>query len=49
MRYNAQVRLTFPTEVVETIGREDARLLGAFTVIQPGRTRIGRLPPTGGG
>jgi predicted nuclease of predicted toxin-antitoxin system len=49
MRYNAARRLAFASEVASVVAREDHRLLEAFTVIQPGRTRIGRLPPTFGG
>jgi predicted nuclease of predicted toxin-antitoxin system len=46
MRFSARNRLAFASEVMAVVAREDDRLLEAFTVIQPGRTRIGRLPPT---
>jgi len=49
MRNSARARLAFCNEVVQVIEQEDTRLLDAFTVIQPGRTRIGRLPPSAGG
>jgi predicted nuclease of predicted toxin-antitoxin system len=46
MRYNSRTRESFAEEVTEVVGREGDRLANAFTVLQPGRIRIGCLPPT---
>jgi len=46
MRYNSRIREAFAEEVTGVVGREGDKLANAFTVLQPGRIRIGRLPPT---
>ena len=46
MRYDSRVREAFAEEVAAVIEREGDRLANAFSVLQPGRIRIGRLPPS---
>ncbi len=44
IRFPASARGALGARVVETIQRQEARLSGAFVVLQPHRTRITRLP-----
>ncbi len=44
VRFPASARGTLGARVVDTVRREEDRLVGAFVVIQPHRTRIRRLP-----
>lgn len=44
VRFPASARATLGTRVVDTVRREQDRLVGAFAVLQPHRTRIRRLP-----
>jgi predicted nuclease of predicted toxin-antitoxin system len=44
MRYPAGTRREFARLVVDLIRDQRERLTGAFVVMQPGRTRISRLP-----
>ena len=44
MRYPGRVRSEFAQDVVALVETRGERLTGAFVVLQPGRTRISRLP-----
>jgi predicted nuclease of predicted toxin-antitoxin system len=44
IRFPAGARGALGTRVVDAVRREQDRLVGAFVVIQPHRTRIRRLP-----
>jgi predicted nuclease of predicted toxin-antitoxin system len=44
LRFPARSRRTLPQTVVNLVNKEGERLIGAFVVIQPGRTRVGRSP-----
>ncbi len=44
MRYPAPARATIPDVVLQLVHRYGDELLGCFVVVQPSRTRIGRLP-----
>lgn len=44
VRFPASARGTLGARVVDTVRRDEDRLVGAFVVIQPHRTRIRRLP-----
>lgn len=44
IRFPAGARETLGARIVETVKREENRLAGAFVVLQPGRTRVTRLP-----
>lgn len=44
MRYPARARSALARDVAELVGQEAERLTGCFTVMQPGQTRISRLP-----
>lgn len=48
LRFPATVRASLPQAVLDAVTRLGVRLVGAFTVLEPGRTRFGRLPPIGG-
>ena len=49
VRYPAGARRSMPPAVVGLVARCAERLVGAFTVVQPGRVRIGRHPGAGTG
>ena len=44
VRFPASARGSLGARLVDTVRREQDRLVGAFVVIQPHRTRIRRLP-----
>lgn len=44
MRYPASASTTLPQDVLSLVTHHGESLLGHFTVMQPGRTRISRLP-----
>jgi predicted nuclease of predicted toxin-antitoxin system len=44
LRYPAAIRLEFAAQVTEFVRDRGSSLEGAFVVMQPGRSRIGRLP-----
>lgn len=44
MRYPAGTRREFAQSVVKLVRDEGEKLIGAFVVMHPGRTRISRLP-----
>jgi predicted nuclease of predicted toxin-antitoxin system len=44
LRYPASVRLKIAKEVVNLVKRRGETLTGCFTVVQPGRIRIGQTP-----
>jgi predicted nuclease of predicted toxin-antitoxin system len=46
VRFPNRVRRAKPRSVVETVARLGARLLGSFTVVEPGRARIASRPPS---
>ena len=41
IRFPARVRRSLPATVVEVVRRRGQRLIGSFTVLQPGRVRTG--------
>jgi hypothetical protein len=45
VKFPSRVRGAKPAAVVEALAKLDARLRNAFTVIEPGRVRMGRRPP----
>jgi predicted nuclease of predicted toxin-antitoxin system len=44
IRFPARVRRSLPATVVEVVRRRGQRLIGSFTVLQPGRVRTGPSP-----
>lgn len=44
IRYPAGARSELERDLLDLVGREAESLAGAFSVMQPGRTRISRLP-----
>jgi predicted nuclease of predicted toxin-antitoxin system len=44
IRFPAGVRRSLPATVVEVVRRRGQRLIGSFTVLQPGRVRTGPRP-----
>jgi len=44
IRFPARVRRSLPVTVVEVVRRRGQRLIGTFTVLQPGRVRTGPRP-----
>ena len=44
LRYPSSVRLKIAKEVVNLVKRYGEKLTGRFTVVQPGRIRIGQTP-----
>jgi hypothetical protein len=44
IRFPARVRRSLPATVVEVVRRRGQRLIGNFTVLQPGRVRTGPRP-----
>ena len=44
IRFPARVRRSLPATVVEVVRRRGQRLIGSFTVLQPGRVRTGPHP-----
>ena len=44
IRFPARARRSLPATVVELVRRRGESLIGNFTVVQPGRVRIGRKP-----
>ena len=46
LRFPARARRSLPAEVVELVRQRGESLIGNFTVIQPGRARSGRKPPS---
>lgn len=44
IRFPTRARRKLPQVVVELVKRQGDRLFGAFVVVQPGRTRVGRTP-----
>ena len=44
IRFPARVRRSLPATVVEVVRRRGQRLIGSFTVLQPGRVRTGPRP-----
>jgi predicted nuclease of predicted toxin-antitoxin system len=46
VRFPNRVRRAKPASVVGAVARLGARLLGNFTVVEPGRARIASRPPT---
>lgn len=44
MRYPARARSELARDVAELVLRQGERLIGTFVVMQPGQTRISRLP-----
>jgi len=44
IRFPGDARLTLARTVVQAVQEQDARLIGAFVVVQPGYIRIGRQP-----
>jgi predicted nuclease of predicted toxin-antitoxin system len=46
LRYGSRARRQLAEALVELIQREGEQLYGSFVVMQPGRTRISRLPDT---
>ena len=44
IRFPARVRRSLPATVVEVVRRRGQRLIGTFTVLQPGRVRTGPSP-----
>lgn len=44
VRFHRRARTSKPRAVVEAISERGERLLGAFTVVEPGRIRIARPP-----
>jgi uncharacterized protein with PIN domain len=44
VKFPSRARLAKPAAVVEAVAKLDARLREAFTVIEPGRVRVGRRP-----
>jgi predicted nuclease of predicted toxin-antitoxin system len=45
VKFPSRVRAAKPAVVVEALAKLGARLHDAFTVIKPGRVRVGRRPP----
>lgn len=44
IRFPARIRRRLPQAVVDLVNQNGERLIGAFVVVQPGRTRVGRSP-----
>ena len=44
LRYPLSARRAFPQDVVKLVKRQGNKLEGCFTIIQPGRIRITRIP-----
>ena len=44
IRFPAGIRRRLPQAVVDLVNQNGERLIGAFVVVQPGRTRVGRNP-----
>ena len=44
IRFPARLRRSLPQTIVELVKQKEDRLIGAFVVVQPGRTRVGRSP-----
>jgi predicted nuclease of predicted toxin-antitoxin system len=44
IRFPARARRNLADTVVDVVGQQGERLIGHFTVLQPGRVRIGRNP-----
>ena len=44
LRFPSRARLTKPATVVDAVAKLGARLQNAFTVVEPGRVRIGGSP-----
>jgi hypothetical protein len=44
IRFPARVRRSLPATAVEVVRRRGQRLIGSFTVLQPGRVRTGPSP-----
>lgn len=47
IRFSASARASLGARIVETVQREQDRLVSAFVVLQPKRTRITRIPEAG--
>ena len=45
MRYSARAKREFFEGVLQFVRSQGDGLLGSFAVLQPGRNRIGRIPP----
>ena len=45
VKFPSLARNAKPAAVVEAVAKLDARLRDGFTVIEPGRVRVGRRPP----
>ncbi len=43
LRFPGRARSNVPDAVLRTVEEQEARLVGAFTIVQPGRMRIRRL------
>jgi hypothetical protein len=46
IRFPADARPALPEAVAELVATRGTQLVGSFVVLEPGRVRIGRLPPT---
>jgi predicted nuclease of predicted toxin-antitoxin system len=46
LRYPSNLRFQMANQIVELLRERSDTLQGAFVVVQPGRTRISRLPDT---
>ncbi len=44
IRFPARARRNLPDTVVQVVNEQGKRLIGRFTVLQPGRVRTGRNP-----
>ena len=44
IRFPARIRRRLPQAIVDLVNQNGERLIGAFVVVQPGRTRVGRSP-----
>ncbi len=45
VKFPSRARLAKPAAVVEALAKLGARLRDGFTVVEPGRVRVGRRPP----